>query len=189
MKARRVPMSHSRTSSVRALLRRLFRVQLRLKVMAGVVVVTLVALVAFDVGAVTIMRRYLLAQTDNNLQGALTLTVPRLDAILSGGSPPGRSRGPHVVPTQVRPSPRVKYPVLPGAFDLTFLPLRGQQVTLQISANGPVGGYDWILSPRAAQVAAQPGPHTLLSAKGRAQLRVQSVHVRGGSLVVGTNLD
>ena len=58
MKARRVPMSHSRTSRVGALPRQLLHAQLRLKVMAGVVVVTLVALVAFDVGAVTTMRRY-----------------------------------------------------------------------------------------------------------------------------------
>ena len=67
------------------------RVQLRLKVMAGVVVVTLVALAAFDVAAVTTMRRYLLGQTDSSLQGALTLTEPRLDSLLSGIHP-GRPR-------------------------------------------------------------------------------------------------
>ena len=75
-------MSHRRGFRPRTLIRRLLRAQLRLKVMAGVVVVTLVALVAFDIGAVTTMRRYLLAQTDNNLQAALTLTLPRLTAIL-----------------------------------------------------------------------------------------------------------
>ena len=53
-------MSHRRTSRPGILFRRLLRAQLRLKVLAGVVVVTLVALVAFDVGAVTTMRRYLL---------------------------------------------------------------------------------------------------------------------------------
>ena len=53
-------MSHSRTSHTRDLLRRLLRAQLRLKVMAGLVVVTLVALTAFDVAAVATMRRYLL---------------------------------------------------------------------------------------------------------------------------------
>ena len=40
-------MSHSQAVHPAALLRRLLRAQLRLKVMAGVVVVTLVALVAF----------------------------------------------------------------------------------------------------------------------------------------------
>ena len=89
-------MSHRRTSRARALVQRLLHAQLRLKVMAGVVVVTLVALVAFDVAAVTTMRRYLLSQTDNNLQGALTLTLPRLAAILTAGyarQPPGGTAG------------------------------------------------------------------------------------------------
>ena len=76
-------MSHSQAAHPATLLRRLLRAQLRLKVMAGVVVVTLLALVAFDVGAVATMRRYLLTQTDSNLQGALTLTLPRLAAALA----------------------------------------------------------------------------------------------------------
>jgi hypothetical protein len=174
---------------VGALLRRLLRAQLRLKVMAGVVLVTLIALVAFDVGAITTMRRYLLAQTDNNLHGALTLTIPRLNAILSGGSLPGRPGGPHAVPAQVETPPKSKYPALPGVFDIAFLPFRGGPVTLQVAANGGPGGYSWTLSPRAAKVADRPGPHTLVSANGRAQIRIQSLRVSGGSLVAGTSLD
>src|ERR1022692_2747358 len=118
MKARRIPMGHRRTSRARALLRRLLRAQLRLKVMAGVVVVTLVALMAFDVGAVTTMRRYLLAQTDNNLQVALTLTTPRLNAFLSL---PGGPKSSHAVPVQVDMPVKAKVPALPGAFDIAFL--------------------------------------------------------------------
>jgi hypothetical protein len=95
-------MSHRRSSRPRTLIRRLLRAQLRLKVMAGVVVVTLVALTAFDIGAVTTMRRYLLAQTDNNLQAALTLTLPRLTAILGASSAVDRNRA---VPAQFRPPP------------------------------------------------------------------------------------
>ena len=94
--------------------RRRLRAQLRLKVMAGVVVVTLVALAAFDVGAVTTMRRYLLTQTDNNLKVALTLTKPRLAAILADGLPPGRP-GDRAVPAQFsyRPTPRSRrFPAL-----------------------------------------------------------------------------
>ena len=53
-------MSHS----AKVLVQRLLQTQLRLKVMAGVVVVTLIALVAFDVAAVSTVRRYLLSQTD-----------------------------------------------------------------------------------------------------------------------------
>jgi two-component system, OmpR family, sensor kinase len=176
------------TSRATAPLRRLLRVQLRLKVMAGVVLVTLIALVAFDIGAVTTMRRYLLSQTDNNLHVALILTVPRLHAILSGGSSPGVLGGPPGVSEQVRRPPRANVPALPGAFDMAFLPWRGQQVTLQIATNGGSPGYNWVLSPRAAQVAARPGPHTVDIARDRNPLRVQSIQVKGGSLVAGTSL-
>jgi two-component system OmpR family sensor kinase len=171
---------------VRALPRRLLRAQLRLKVMAGVVVVTLVALVAFDVGAVTTMRRNLLTQTDNNLQVALTLTLPRLATILSAGSGPG---GPlpvkNGVVAQFTTSAASKIPALPGAFDMVYLPVRGGPVTLQVAATG--GAY-WTLSRKAAKVADAPGPHTLVSPNGRMQIRIQSVRVSGGSLVVGTSL-
>jgi two-component system, OmpR family, sensor kinase len=184
-------MSHRRASRARTLLRRLLRIQLRLRVMAGVVVVALVALVAFDVGAVTTMRRYLLAQTDNNLQGALTLTKPKLDAFLGAAVPRGRT-GPHytTAPAQVRSRPGSKIAALPGAFDIYFLPLRGAQVTLQEAVNGGVGQTSWSLSRTAAQVAQRPGAHTLslYGPGGLIWLRIRSLHVSGGSLVAGTNL-
>jgi len=181
-------MSHSRTSRPKALLGRLLRAQLRLKVMAGVVVVTLVALVAFDVGAVTTMRRYLLSQTDSNLHVALTMATPRLAAMLSSGALSVRRGMPRAVPAQSRLLPQAQVPALPGAFDMAFLPWRGEQVTLQVAVSGNTGGYTWTLSPRAAKVAVKPGPHTLVSANGRTQIRVQSLRVSGGSLVAGTSL-
>jgi hypothetical protein len=97
-------MSNSQAVHPAALLRRLLRAQLRLKVMAGVVVVTLLALVAFDIGAVTTMRRYLLTQTDSNLQGALTLTLPRLAAALAFINQAARASN-HAVPGQVARPP------------------------------------------------------------------------------------
>ena len=181
-------MRHSRTSRTKTLLRRLLRAQLRLRVMAGVVVVTLLALVAFDVGAVAIMRRYLLTQTDGNLHGALTLALPRLAATLAFTNQAARAAR-HAVPGQVALPPHVKPPALPGAFDMTFLPFRGKQVTLQVAANGSAVGYTWFLSPTAAKVAVKPGPHTLIGPNGRNQIRVQSLRVTGGSLVAGTSLD
>jgi two-component system, OmpR family, sensor kinase len=187
MKARRVPMRHSRASRPQALLRRLLRAQLRLKVMAGVVVVTLVALVAFDVGAVTTMRRYLLAQTDNNLQVALTLTTPRLNAFLSPA--PGGPRPSHALPFQVNTPSKAKIPALPGAFDIVFLPVHGGQVTLQVAANAGPGAYWWTASPHTAMVVDKPGPHTVVGANGQAQLRIQSLRLPGGSLVAGASLN
>jgi len=187
---------HRSARRPRALLSRVLRAQLRLKVMAGVVVVTLVALVAFDVGAVATMRRYLLSQTDSNLKVALTLTIPRLNEILPAGAAararavnrPGAAPGPYgqPKPTQVH--------ALAGAFDMAFLPFHGGPVTLQVAA-GPgsavstVGGFTWYLPPAAARVAAKPGPHTLAGPLGKGEVRVQSLPVTGGSLVAGTSLD
>ncbi len=88
----------------KALIKRLLRAQLRLRVMAGVVVITLAALAAFDIAAVTTMRRYLLGQTDSNLPVALTLTVPRLPAIPGpAGVPPGARRGRSAGPPAAAP--------------------------------------------------------------------------------------
>jgi two-component system, OmpR family, sensor kinase len=182
-------MSHSRLSSARALARRLLRAQLRIKVMAGVVVVTLVALVAFDIGAVATMRRYLLAQTDNNLQGALTLTLPRLADIVAAQASGPRERHPGSAPVPAAFKPGGKIPALPGAFDMEFLPLRGAPVTLQVAANGTMTGANWRISAAAAQVVARPGPHIVVGPGGQTQVRVLSLRVPGGSLVAGTSLD
>ena len=171
----------------KALLKRLLRAQLRLRAMAGVVAITLVALVAFDVAAVATMRRYLLTQTDSNLHVALTLTVPRLPVLL--GVQASTAPPPHAVDGQLvreRPS---RYWVPPGAFDMTFLPLRGRQVALQAAANGTTVGAGWQLSPKAAKVAARPGAHTVAAADGSGRFRVESVQLKGGSLVAGTSLD
>jgi hypothetical protein len=70
-----------------ALLRRLWRAQLRLRVMASVVIVTLLAIAVFDVGAIATMRRYLLEQTDRNLQVALSLTQIQLPLLVPGYQP------------------------------------------------------------------------------------------------------
>jgi two-component system, OmpR family, sensor kinase len=173
----------------RTLFRRLLRAQLRLKVMASVVAFTLVALTAFDIGAVATMRRYLLDQTDSSLRLALTLTVPRLAGILgpqrklpaSGGSGFGARRR--------DPPPVLLRYALPGEFGMAFLPLRGAQVTLEVGASGGAGGYMWTLSPGVARAAVKPGPHTVFVSDGTVQIRTNSLRVPGGSLVVGTSLD
>jgi len=173
---------------MRAVLRRLPRAQLRVKVMAGVVVVTLVALVAFDVGAVATMRRYLLAQTDSNLRVALSLTVPRLNAFLAADELRDREGWSSAVPpASLRPA-KLKVPALPGAFDIAFLPAAGEQVTLQVAATGQTRAATWVLSRAAAVLAARPGPHTVGMARAQPLLRLYSLRVAGGSLVAGTSL-
>ncbi len=185
-------MSHSRLSRTLAPLRRLPRVRLRLKVMAGVVAVTLVALAAFDLAAVATMRRYLLAQTDSSLQSALTLTVPKVGSLLSSQPPVRVAGNPRPVQVRLGPtSPGSKFPSFPGAFDMVFLPIHGNQVILQIAATGGAGGASWIHLPPGAsrQLVAQRGPHTVAIGRMGVPLRVRSALVKGGSLVVGTSLD
>jgi two-component system, OmpR family, sensor kinase len=58
------------------------RGKLRTKVVAGVVAITLVVLAVFDFAAVALLRKYLLGQTDVSLRSALTVTRPRLTALL-----------------------------------------------------------------------------------------------------------
>jgi two-component system, OmpR family, sensor kinase len=185
--------SHRRTSRATVMVQRLLRAQLRLKVMVGVLAVTLVALVAFDAAAVTTVRRYLLNQTDNNLQGALTLTLPRLANFLAAGEVANHAvagrRGPNAVPAQSALPSKEKIPALPGAYDMVFLPVRGAQVTLQVAANSGAKTIAWTLSPRVAKIAARPGPHTLLGPNGTTHLRIVSLSAPGGSLVAGTSLD
>jgi hypothetical protein len=54
-------------------LRRPRRAQLRTRVLAGVLLVTLAALAAFDVAAVTALRSYLIGQTDSELRNVARL--------------------------------------------------------------------------------------------------------------------
>jgi hypothetical protein len=123
-------MSRSRISRAPALPSRLLHATLRLKVMAGVVVVTLLALTVFDVGVVITMRRYLLAQTDNNLQVALTVTKPTLSSLISERIP-RPPRGPRQTTTGITPA-NFKIPALPGDFDIALVPVRGPAVVLEI---------------------------------------------------------
>src|ERR1700677_2626724 len=100
-------MSPSRTSRSWPRRGRLRHAPLRLKVMAGVVVVTLLALAAFDVGVFITMRRYLIAQTDDNLQMALTVTEPTMNSlVLHLPEHPPRGIGVRRSPTNTPAFPR-----------------------------------------------------------------------------------
>jgi two-component system OmpR family sensor kinase len=81
-----------------------------------------------------------------------------------------------------------RIPALPGAFDIVYLPVRGGPVTLQVAATAGTSDFSWTQATKAAKVAVAPGPHTLVGPNGRMDIRIQSVRVSGGSLVVGTSL-
>jgi hypothetical protein len=114
------------------------RPKLRTRVLLGVLGVTLVALVAFDIAAVTALRSYLIGQTDSQLRSVLN--VYRLEyAIL----PPVQGRG---IQRPTRP-PRA-------------LRRRAQRpVNLPPNASFKVAG-------RQAPVPLQPFSFTLVTGRG-----------------------
>jgi two-component system OmpR family sensor kinase len=197
---------------------RLSHAHLRLKVMAGVVLVTLVALAAFDIGAVSIMRRDLLSQTDSNLQGALAAIAPMLPTILqarSGGesvpvTPPsvlaggsgeastsgsasgavgsGANQGPSGLPGLGANFAPV------SVYGISYVSANGVQFVLQLAANG---NAVWSLRAVDAKAVGVSGSGTFAfhvtggGADGSASagpVRVTSVKVKGGVLVAGTSL-
>ena len=117
-------------------LRALRRAQLRTRVLAGVLAITVLALVAFDFAAVGALRRYLLGHTDAQLQSVLglyrpmTITLPSganwsvaNHAVIAGGKrmvfpgvhPVGRTPrpspgGPRVQPTGCTPGNTMRLP-------------------------------------------------------------------------------
>jgi two-component system, OmpR family, sensor kinase len=179
-------MSRSRTPRPRTLLSRLLRLSLRLKVMAGVVAVTLVALAAFDVGVFLTMRRYLLAQTDDNLQVALTVTEPTLHSLVSKGFPHPPAHPPRGIGAR-RGGP-FNSPVLPGDFEIAFMPLRGPVVMLEMGLT-PGSAHRSLVVPAFPRFLTEPGPHTVVLGHLGLQFRVLSARVTGGFLIVGTSLD
>ena len=69
------------------------RAQLRTRVLAGVLAVTVIALVVFDFAAVGALRRYLVGHTDAQLQTVLGLYRPMNIALPSGDWVSGRQVG------------------------------------------------------------------------------------------------
>ena len=189
------------------MLRRPRRPQLRTRVLAGVLLTTLVALVAFDVAAVTALRGYLLSQTDSRLQTVLRLyrpvnrTLPvkmrsqPLQVKMRSQPPPlasASSAGAHLaVPAQARqdwviagPRLRLSPPVL-AQYYVGFVSVHGRR--------GFVVGNPGLVPrlPPGLQVSAA-GPHvqTVTSVGGATQLRLRAIRVPtpAGALVVATSL-
>ena len=185
-------MSHSASqrhiSRATVMVRRLLRAPLRLKVMAGVLAVTLVALVAFDVAAVGTVRRNLLNQTDDNLQGALTLTLPRLATLLArqpAGGSAGSDRGARavrVLPPGIDPGParRLRDGVRAGSRRAGD-PAGRREQRHEDDRLDPLAPHGQDRRPARPTHPDRPerAPH----------LRVVSLRAPGGSLVAGTSLD
>jgi two-component system OmpR family sensor kinase len=108
------------------------RNQLRLRVLAGVVVVALAALAAFDLTAVTTMRHYLYGQARSELSGAVPDwgEVPALTSL-------GYS--------------------LPGQYDIAWLPTRGKPLMIQ----SPLGSDEEAFTNAVARADTKQGFYTV----------------------------
>jgi two-component system, OmpR family, sensor kinase len=207
-----------RIKALRFGLRRGRRVKLRTRVLAGVLAVTLIALVGFDIAAVTGLRHYLTGQTDSQLREVLTAyqhtdlarfaagpasrqVTPNSRPPATGpqqqwvGSPPrfpgngGRSMGPPFVPRLAA----LSLPLL-QQFGVTLV--AGKKVQ-SVSPKVSIPGHPVSNSIPSTQVPgkllahAMPGhAQTVPGPSGQGQLRRMVGPYRGGgTLIVTTSLD
>ncbi len=149
------------------------RAQLRFRVLAGVLAVTLAALAAFDFAAVTALRKYLVGQTDLRLGSVLTqYQGPRLAPIL---------RFVH----NGRPRRQLVIPGVLGVYYVGFV-ASGKLTPIYAVNRGLVPA----VPAKLGAVASWRQAKTVLAPAGGAQLRVRAVPVPGeaGTLVASTSL-
>ena len=199
-------MTLSRLSAVLPTPARLHRTQLRTRVLAGVLAVLLLALAVCDVAAVTALRRYLLSQTDAQLQTVLrqyrpytqpvALVLPPVPAPRQAQARPvARRAGREGVRLSIlasRPGPEVE--ILGPR--LTALPLLDEFYAAYITRGGRTedkflrGNPD--LLPRMPAnlhaLASMARAQTVTSENGHAQLRLRAMKVGRGTLVATTSL-
>ncbi|HWF79455.1 MAG TPA: HAMP domain-containing sensor histidine kinase [Streptosporangiaceae bacterium] len=166
------------------------RAPLRARVLAGVLLITLAALVGFDLAATSAIRRYLYAQTDSQLENVLSLYRPPQVAFPLH-SPPRVQFTPRTARISVNRSggfniigpPLVLRPGLIDQYFVEFYSGKGPKLIL---------GGNPDLKPRIPaslhRLAARQQPQTVPSSNGRAQLRLASMPIGGGALLVTTSL-
>jgi len=137
------------------------RNQLRMRVLAGVVAITLAALAAFDLTAVTTVRDYLYGQTRSQLSAAMP-DLGELEALTNSG-----------------------YTALPAQYDMIWLPTHGKPDAIQVILDGPGGAAVPTVINTIGRT--KPGFSTVLIA-GQMMLVDRSTDYAGGSLVTSTSL-
>jgi two-component system, OmpR family, sensor kinase len=185
------------------------RAQLRTRVLAGVLAVTVIALVAFDFAAVSALRRYLVGHTDAQLQSVLGLYRPKIE-LPAGWTAKGRPSGAGsavaepVRQAKPRQPPSGQRPTGPPQFQHVIAGPRlkaGAPILVQFGV-GFVGGkrpQEFVegnpgLVPRIppAQLlrvlAASHGAQTVVSADGDASLRLGAIREPGGFPYATTSL-
>ena len=161
------------------------RAKLRTRVLIGVLAVTLAALVAFDVAAVTALRGYLLGQTDQQLQEVLSLyrVLPIRTAAggQGGAAPPGNVRP---IPKQARKvisGPTARLPGPLGQFQVVTV--SGRKPTMSIRAGA---GLAPELPADLNALAGAGQAVTVPSRNGTGPVRLMAESFRGLGLVYAT---
>jgi two-component system OmpR family sensor kinase len=176
------------------------RAQLSTRVLAGVLLVTVIVLAAFDVAAVTALRRYLLSQTDSRLESVLTLARPWPGQpgsvrgfVISG--PVARQSGsqvPAAKRVQDRPGYKQVYvPPILNQYGVVFVSGHGAPKVLLrgpgLPPKGAVGGP--ALAAAAQRARNQRARNvTVTASRGPHQFRLLAVAADGGNLVATTSL-
>jgi two-component system, OmpR family, sensor kinase len=182
-----------------ALLRRPRRALLRTRVMVGVLLVTLVALAAFDVAGVTALRSYLIGQTDSQLHSVVRLyrrvyfvqqAVPSLHRIRPGARTPRQQVSPAKRPGP--PNGTLVPPVLSAPFLQTYSVLlvsgktvKGVSPSIAITGviiRGP--GLRPQLPQNLAALASSGQAVTVNSANGSQPLRLMAAPYPGRHVIV-----
>ncbi len=148
------------------------RPQLRTRILAAVLSITLVALAAFDIAAVTALRGYLLSQTDEQLQTVVSpILGPRLRALVQ----------------QVQTRKARLLPV-PGQYYIAFVPPRGRILVFEKAGPGVISPANRSSWSAATVHRVPPRAQKVITTRGRVPFRLLSVPADGGTLVAGTNL-
>jgi two-component system, OmpR family, sensor kinase len=178
-------------------LRRPRRVLLRTRVLAGVLAVTVVALAGFDLAAVSLARRYLLSQTDGQLQDVLNLfqphpfsvRLPKEFAIAGPRTRAARTPGHGGGGGQPRANPSagsvrradIVLPAILNEFRVVYVSGRREVLLLRGPGLQPRLPVNW------RSVASARAPQTVVSRNG-VQLRLRATPTGGGALVATTSL-
>jgi two-component system, OmpR family, sensor kinase len=163
------------------------RPSLRIRVLAGVLLITVAALGAFDFAAVTELRRYLYAQTDTQLANVLSLYKPFQFTAVGPGSQPGKHK-PHT--EKVSSVDRRQVP-LHGPRLFIRGRLLEQYFVTYFQGGKPravVGGNEDLQPVFSRRLALDRYPETVISANGHDQLRLAATRVGHGTLLVTTSL-
>jgi two-component system, OmpR family, sensor kinase len=166
--------------------------QLRTRVIAGVLLVTVAALAAFDVAAVSALRKYLLSQTDSQLHEVLSLYRPGQISAITGPRATATRIHPPVGKTAFPVPPRVvisisgprlllRPPPL-DQYSVSFLPGRGSP-KLFVQGNQNLVPR---LTPRQLKFPGQSRAWTVIGRTGRIQLRLLAVQLSARGTVAGT---